>query len=107
MDEGLPLLASHLRIGVAENETNSGKEIALPRSIAADDNVEFGREGVDDGLIFVAGDRQDLSSGSLVIGGLGSPHLLKPWIVICLMCIVRALNIRSSITGRTLRSKQI
>jgi hypothetical protein len=54
VQQSLPLFAGHLGIGIAEDEPNGGKEIALARTIATDDNIRAGREGFDDGLILVA-----------------------------------------------------
>ncbi len=42
MNEGLSFLATHLRIGIAEHESNRGEEIALSRPIASDDDIELG-----------------------------------------------------------------
>lgn len=54
MEESAPLFAPHLCISIAEYETDGGEEIALPRAIAANDNVVFRRERLDDCLILVA-----------------------------------------------------
>lgn len=55
VEEGLALLASELGVGIAEDEADRGEEVTLPRPVATDDNVRPGREGLDDGLILVAG----------------------------------------------------
>lgn len=39
MKESIPLLATHLRIGVAEDESDCGEEVTLPRAIASNDHV--------------------------------------------------------------------
>lgn len=54
MNESLTLFATHLRIRIAEDETNGGEEVTLARTIATHDYIEFGGEGVDNGLILVA-----------------------------------------------------
>lgn len=54
MKESLSLFATHLCVRITEHEANRGEEVALPRAIAANDDIVFGREGLDDGLIFVA-----------------------------------------------------
>lgn len=54
MDEGLSLLTAHLRVCIAEDEANRSEEITLARSIATDDDIEFGGKWVDDGLVLVA-----------------------------------------------------
>lgn len=54
MEEGLPFFPPHLGIRVGEDETDGGKEVGLAGAIAADDDIVFGREGLDDGLFFVS-----------------------------------------------------
>lgn len=54
MEEALPLLATHLGIGIAEDEADGGEEVALSGAIAADDDVGLGGEGLNDDLFFVA-----------------------------------------------------
>ena len=54
MQQSLSLLSSHLSICIAEDKTDSGEKIALPRAVATNDDIVFGREGLDDGLVFVA-----------------------------------------------------
>ena len=41
---------------ITEHEPDGGEEIALAGSIAADDNIELRREGIDNCLVLVAGD---------------------------------------------------
>ena len=41
-------------IGIAQDKSNGGEEVTLARSVAADDNIMLGREGLDDGLVLVA-----------------------------------------------------
>jgi hypothetical protein len=54
VEKGLPLLAAHVCVGIAEDESNGGEEVTLARTIAPDDDIGPGREGLDDGLILVA-----------------------------------------------------
>ena len=53
MEQSRPLLTSELCVGVAEDESNCCEEVTLARSIAADNDIMFGREGLDDGLVLV------------------------------------------------------
>ena len=53
MEQSRPLLTSELCVGVAEDESNCCEEVTLARSIAADNDIMFGREGLDYGLILV------------------------------------------------------
>lgn len=54
MKKRLSLFAPHLSIGITEYETDGRKEIALPGSIATNNNVRLRGEWFDDGLLFVA-----------------------------------------------------
>ena len=54
MEEGLAVLATELGVGIAENEADCGEEVGLAGSIAAYDDVVFGRKGFDYCLVFVA-----------------------------------------------------
>lgn len=54
MEETLALLTAHLRVCIAEDEANRREEVTLSRSIAADDDVGLGREGLNDRLVLVA-----------------------------------------------------
>ena len=54
MKKCLPFLPSHLCIGVAEDKTNGRKEVTLSRAISSDDNVVFGGEGLNHGLLAIA-----------------------------------------------------
>ena len=54
MEESLSFFTAHLSVGIAKNKPNGSKEIALARAIAANDNVVFWRERLDDSLVFVA-----------------------------------------------------
>jgi len=55
MEQSLPLLTSHLRIRVAQNEANRSKQVALARTISADNNVVLPGEWFNHSLILVAG----------------------------------------------------
>lgn len=54
MKESLSLFPAKMGVGIAEDETNRREEITLARTIAADDDIVFWREGLDDRLILVA-----------------------------------------------------
>ena len=54
MKESLALLATHLRICIAEDESNGGEEIAFAGSIATDDHIVAGRERFYHSLVLVA-----------------------------------------------------
>lgn len=54
MQKRLPFLATHLSIGITEDELNCFEEIALSRAITANNDIMPRREGFRDGLIFVA-----------------------------------------------------
>ena len=56
MKQGLSLFATHLSVGIAQDEADGGEEVALARAIATDDDIAVGREGLDLHLILVAGD---------------------------------------------------
>lgn len=60
VQKSLALLPAKVSVGVAENETNGREEVTLARAIAADDDIVFGREGLDDRLVLVAVDEIDL-----------------------------------------------
>jgi hypothetical protein len=53
MKKSLPLLATHLRVCIAQNETNGGEKVTLARTVTADDDIVFGRKGFNDGLVLV------------------------------------------------------
>ena len=54
MKKGVPFFATHLRVSITEDKSDSGEEVALSRAIASNDHVVFWREGFNDGLLFVA-----------------------------------------------------
>jgi hypothetical protein len=55
VQQRLPLLLAHLRVGIAENEPDRGEEVALSGPIAPNDHVVLRREGLNDRLVLVAG----------------------------------------------------
>lgn len=54
VQEGGSLLSAEVVVGIAQNEADSGKEVALSRSVPSDDNIRSGGEGLDNGLVLVA-----------------------------------------------------
>ena len=60
--KGLALFAPHLRIGIAQDESNGRKEIRLPRTIPTYNHIVLGREGFNDSLLLVAGDPTPLAT---------------------------------------------
>jgi hypothetical protein len=54
MDESLSFLSSHLRVCITEDESNGSEEVALPGAIATNNDIELGREWIDDGLVLIA-----------------------------------------------------
>jgi hypothetical protein len=57
MQESLTLLSAKVGVGIAKDESNGSKEITFARTIAADDNIVFGGEWLNDRLVLVAKDR--------------------------------------------------
>jgi hypothetical protein len=57
MQERLPLLAAHVGVGIAQHKPDSGEEVTLSRSIAPNDDIGAGGEGLDYGLLLVAVER--------------------------------------------------
>ena len=54
MEKSLALLAAEVEGFIAQDEAHGGEEVALARAIAANDDVTFGREGLDLHLVLVA-----------------------------------------------------
>ena len=54
MKKRLSLLTTHLRVGIAEDESHRGEEVGLARSISADNDIVLRRERLDIGLLLVA-----------------------------------------------------
>lgn len=54
MKKRLSLLSAEMSVGIAENEANGRKEIALAGTIASDDDIMFRRKGLNDCLVLVA-----------------------------------------------------
>lgn len=63
MQKSLALLPAEMSIGIAEDEANGREEVTLPGTIAADNDVVFGGEWLDDRLIFVAECRAESIKG--------------------------------------------
>lgn len=53
-----------MSVGIAEDEANGREEVTLPGTIAADNDVVFGGEWLDDRLVFVARCRAESIKGS-------------------------------------------
>lgn len=53
MQKSLALLPTEVGVGITEDKPNRRKEVTLSRTIAADDDIVFRREGLDDCLILV------------------------------------------------------
>lgn len=66
MKESLSLFPAKMGVGIAEDETNRREEITLARTIAADDDIVFWREGLDDRLILVATRTFSSANGYLI-----------------------------------------
>lgn len=64
MQKSLALLPAEMSVGIAEDESNGREEVTLPGTIAADNDVVFGGEWLDNRLIFVAGCRAESIKGS-------------------------------------------
>jgi hypothetical protein len=79
----LSLFATHLSICIAEDESDGGKEVTLARTIATNDDICLRGEGFDNRLFLVA-----TIPLALLPKVQYSPYLLKPWIMICLICIL-------------------
>jgi hypothetical protein len=54
MKKSLSFLTAKMGVSIAENESNGGEEVTLARTIAADDDIVFRGEGLDNGLVLVA-----------------------------------------------------
>lgn len=54
MEQRLPLLLSHLCVGIAEHKPNGGEKVTFSRSIATNDDIMFGREWLNYSLFLVA-----------------------------------------------------
>ena len=85
MKQRLALFPAHLSICIAEDETNSGEEVGLSGTIATDDDIALGREGLDDCLLLVTLRLSGILTGTFLAS---MAYLLKPWMIICLICIL-------------------
>ena len=54
MQKSLALLPTEMSVGIAEDEADGREEVTLPGTIAADNDVVFGGEWLNNRLIFVA-----------------------------------------------------
>lgn len=54
MKKCLTLLSTEVGVGIAEDETNGREEVTFAGPIAADDDIVFGRKGLNDRLVLVA-----------------------------------------------------
>lgn len=52
--QSLTLLSAQMGVGITENKPNGREEVTLARTIAADDNIVFGRKRLNDRLVLVA-----------------------------------------------------
>lgn len=63
----MALFSTEMGVGIAQDETNGGKEITLAGPIATDDDIVLGRKRLNDRLVLVAsqksGDASLVSSG--------------------------------------------
>ena len=69
--KSLALFATHLRIGIAQDESNGRKEVRLPRTIPSYNHIVPGREGLDDSLLLVAVDPTPLVTDNIKMWGRG------------------------------------
>lgn len=77
-------------VGIAEYEPNGREEVTFAGTIAADDDIVFGGEWLDDRLILVAVVTVELVEpfGHLLVNSVCCTYLLKPWMMICLTYIL-------------------
>jgi hypothetical protein len=54
MQESLTLLSAEVGVGITKDESNGSKEVTFARTIAADDDIVFGGEWLNDRLVLVA-----------------------------------------------------
>lgn len=54
MKKSLSLLSTEVSVGITEDEPNRREEVTLARTIAANDDIVFWRERLDDCLVLVA-----------------------------------------------------
>lgn len=96
-------------VRITEDETDGRKEITLARTIAADDDIVFWREGLDDRLILVATRAFSSANVYLISQGrwLACTYLLKPWMIICLTYILKSHARRDNLTGNNAFRGQI
>jgi len=87
--KSLSLFATHLRVCIAQDESDGGEEVALAGTIATDNDIMLGRERLNDGLVLVA---VGASCQKVLLRDKrdDQTYLLKPWMMICLICMVAA-----------------
>lgn len=54
MQQSLTLFSAEVGVGIAQDESNRGKEVTLAGTIATDDNIVLWRKGLNDRLVLVA-----------------------------------------------------
>jgi hypothetical protein len=86
VQQGLALLPAHVGVRIAEDKPDRSEEITLARTIAPDDDIGAWRKWFYDGLILVAV-RRGVSGLEIQRFRRVSAYLLKPWMMICLICI--------------------
>lgn len=90
MKQGLSLFPAHLRVGIAEHESNCGEEVTLAGAISPDDDIMLWRKGFDHRLLAIAAFEVSTFVNDLL--NCQKADLLKPWIMICLICISATRN---------------
>lgn len=93
MKKSLSLFATHLCVCIAQDESDGGEEVALSGAIATDYDIVLGRERLNDGLVLVAVGAS-CQKRNPRHANHGQTYLLKPWIMICLICMVAAHTMR-------------
>lgn len=54
MQKSLTLFSTEVSVGIAQDESNRGKEVTLAGTIATNDNIVLGRKRLNDRLVLVA-----------------------------------------------------
>ena len=103
MEQCLALFAPHLSVRIAEHEANCGEEVALARAIAPDDDIQARRKGLNDCLVFVTTSAGTISKAMRYLKPHAThqaslAHLLKPWMMICLINMVATEGDRVQMT---------
>ena len=81
-------------IGITEDEADSREEVALAGAVASHNHIVLWRKGLNYSLFFVAVFTSDCPipdvhevNASVDAKGLDKTYLLKPWMIICLICM--------------------